>query len=141
MQFCSVSNTLSHTNVTNKVRGTYFAKEVFPRLFDYCVVMIMSIQHLGILEADTIKQVEMKEKNFKFSLRRIRIHEGKLHSRNLVKGINTWAVSLVRYSGPFLKWTREELKQKDQRTGKLMHKALHLRDDVDRLYVSRKMGG
>ena len=31
----------------------------------------------------------------------------------------------------------------DQRTRKLMtmHKALHLREDVDRLYVSRKEGG
>ena len=31
----------------------------------------------------------------------------------------------------------------DQRTRKLMtmHKALHPRDDVDRLYVSRKAGG
>ena len=50
---------------------------------------------------------------------------------------------LVRYSGPFLKWTREELKQMHQRTRKLMtmHKALHPRDDVDRLYVSRKEGG
>ena len=47
---------------------------------------------------------------------------------------------LVRYSGPFLKWTREELEQIDQRTRKLMtmHNALHPRDDVDRLYVSRK---
>ena len=51
---------------------------------------------------------------------------------------------LVRYSGPFLKWTRDELKQRDQRRRKLMtmHKALlHPRDDVDRLYVSRKVGG
>ena len=46
-------------------------------------------------------------------------------------------------SGHFLKWTKEELKQMDQRTRKLMtmHKALHPRDDVDRLYVSRKKGG
>ena len=67
----------------------------------------------------------------------------KLSSRNLIKGINTWAVPLVRYSGPFLKWTREELKQMDQGTRKLMtmHKALHPRDEVDRLYVSRKEGG
>ena len=58
----------------------------------------------------------------------------------LIKGINTWAVALIRYSGPFLKWTRDELKQMDQRTRKLMtmHKALHPRDDVDRLYISRK---
>ena len=50
---------------------------------------------------------------------------------------------LVRYSGPFLMWTRDELKQMDQRTRKLMtmHKALHPRDDVDRLYASRKDGG
>ena len=36
-------------------------------------------------------------------------------------------MSLVRYSGPFLKWTKDELKQMDQRTRKLMtmHKALH----------------
>ena len=69
--------------------------------------------------------------------------ETKLNSRNLIKGINTWAVPLVRYSGPFLKWTRDELRQMYQRTRKLltMHKALHPRDDVDRLYVPRKEGG
>ena len=57
--------------------------------------------------------------------------------------LNTWAVSLVRYSGPFLKWIREELEQMDQGTRKqmTMHKALHPRDDIDRLYVSRKEGG
>ena len=77
-------------------------------------------------------------------LRRTRkLLETKISRRNLTKGINTWAVTLVRYSGPFLKWTREELKQMDQRTRKLMtmHKALHPRDDTDRLYVSRKEGG
>ena len=47
--------------------------------------------------------------------------------------VETWAVLLIRYLGPFLKWTREELKQMDQRSRKLMtmHKALHPRDDVD----------
>ena len=60
-----------------------------------------------------------------------------------MKGIDNWSVHLVRYSGPFLKWTREELKQMDQRTRKLMimHKTLHPTDDVDRLYTSRKWGG
>ena len=96
------------------------------------------------MEADTIKQAEMKEKIQKEYLRRTRkLLETKLNSRNLIKRINTWAVPLVRYSGPFLKWTKDELKQMDQRTRKLMtmHKALHPRDDVDRLYVSRKEGG
>ena len=93
-------------------------------------------KYLGILEADTIKQVEMKDQIQKEYLRRTR----KLLE---TKRINTWAVPLVRYSGPFLKWTRDELKQMDQRTRKLMtmHKALHPGDDADRLYVSRKEGG
>ena len=101
-------------------------------------------KYLGILEADTIKQVQMKDKIRKEYLKRTRkLLETKLSSRKLIRGINTWAVPLVRYLGPFLKWTRDELKQMDQRTRKLMtmHKALHPRDDVDRLYVSRKEGG
>ena len=95
-------------------------------------------KYLGILEADTIKQVEMKNKIQKEYLRRTRkLLETKLSSRNLIKWINTWGVPLVTYSGPFLKWTREELRQMDQRTRKLMtiHKALHPRDDIDWLYV------
>ena len=83
----------------------------------------------------------MKEKRKKEYLRRTRkLLETKRYCKNLVKGINTWPVPLVRYLGPFLKWTREELKQMDQRTRKLMtmHKALYPIDDVDRLYVSRK---
>ena len=85
-------------------------------------------KYLGILEANTIKQVEMKEKIKKEYLRRTRkLLETKLYCRNFVKGINSWAVPLVWYSELFLKWTREELKQMDQRTRKLMtmHKALH----------------
>ena len=85
----------------------------------------------------------MKEKSKKECLRRTtKLLETKLSSRNLIKGINTWAVHLVRYSGPFLKWTREELMQMDQRTRKLMtiHKASHPCYNVDRLHVSGKEG-
>ena len=84
--------------------------------------------------------VEIKDTIRKEYLRRTRkLLETKLSSRKLIKGINTWAVPLVRYSGPFLKWTGDEHKQMDQRSRKLMtmHKALHSRDDVNRLYVSR----
>ena len=96
------------------------------------------------MEGDTIKQVEIKNKIQKGYLRRTRkLLETKPSSRNLIKGINTWAVLLVRYCGPFLKWSKDEFKQMDQKTRKLMtmHKALHPRGDVDRLYVSRKEGG
>ena len=101
-------------------------------------------RYLGILEADHIKQVEMKEKIPKEYHRKARtLLETKMSSRNLIKEINTWAVPFVRYSRPFLKWTREDLKQMDQRARKLMtmHETLHPRDDVDRLYVSRKEWG
>ena len=64
-------------------------------------------KYLCILEAETIK-VQMKDTIQKEYLRRTRkLLETKLSWRNLIKGINTWAVPLVRYSGPFLKWTRE----------------------------------
>ena len=66
-------------------------------------------RYLGILEADTSKQVETKGKIFKKYLRRMRkLLEAKLNRRNLIKGIHIWAIPLVRYSGHFLKWTREQ---------------------------------
>ena len=99
-------------------------------------------KYLGILEADTIKYEEMEEKIRKQYLKRMRKPlETKIHRRN-IKEINAWAASLVRYSGSFLKWTREELKQINQKIKLMMiHKALHPRDDVDRLYVSWREGG
>ena len=74
----------------------------------------------------------------KYFRRTRKLLETKLHSRNLIKGINTLAVPLVRYSRTFMKRTREKLKQMDQRTRKLMtiHKSLH-----PRLYMSIKEGG
>ena len=47
-------------------------------------------KYFGILEVDTIKQVEMKEKIQKEYCRRTKkLLETKLNSRNLIKGINT----------------------------------------------------
>ena len=73
-------------------------------------------KYLGILEADTIKQEQMKNKIQKEYIRRTKkLLETKLSSRNFIKWLNTWTVPLVRYSGHFLKRTRDELKQMDQR--------------------------
>ena len=69
-------------------------------------------KYLGILEADTIKQVQMNETTRKEYLRRTRkLLETKLSCRYLIKGMNTRAVPQVRNSGPFLEWTSDELKQ------------------------------
>ena len=68
-----------------------------------------TFKYLEILRADTIKQVQMKEKIQKEYLRRTRkLLETKICCRNLIKGMNTWAVLLIRYTGPFQKWTRDE---------------------------------
>ena len=94
--------------------------------------------YLGILEADTIKQQEIKEKFFKkVSKKSQKITRNKTLLQETCQRDKYLGSPLIRYSGPFLKWTREELKQMDQRTRKLMtmHKALHPRDDIDRLYV------
>ena len=85
-----------------------------------------------------------KGKFLKYLWRNRKLHATKLYNKNIIKGINIGAVTPVRYSGPFLHWTRgEELKQMDQRTRKTMtmHETLHPRDDIDRRYVSRKERG
>ena len=61
---------------------------------------------LGILEADTIKQ--MKKKEEKYYLRRTKkLLKIKLSRRNLIKKINPGAVHFARFSGPFFKCTKE----------------------------------
>ena len=58
-------------------------------------------KYLGILEADTIKQVEMKEKIKKEYLRRTRkLLDIKLTDRSLTKGMNTWAVPSLDFRDP-----------------------------------------
>ena len=56
-------------------------------------------KNLGILETETVEQKEIKEKVRKEFLGRMR----KLCGKNLMKGINTCAVHLVRYFEPFFK--------------------------------------
>ena len=69
--------------------------------------------------------------------------ETKLNGKNVIKAINTWAVALLRYSAAFLQWTRLEKEELDRRTRKLltMHKGLHPRSNVDRVYIPRSEGG
>ena len=61
----------------------------------------------------------------------------------VIKGINTWAASILRYSAAFNDWNKEELKEFDRKTRKYLtiYNALHPRDSIARLYLPRKMGG
>ena len=88
--------------------------------------------YLWIMEADTIKQLEMKVRILKNSHENEKTTWKKVYHRNQINRINTWAVPLVRCSKPFLKRMREQLQQINQRTRKLMmkHEMYHPRDDI-----------
>ena len=61
--------------------------------------------------------------------------KSKLKGGNLVRGDNTSAISLLRYSAEFVIWRKSELQAIDRKTRKLftIYGALHPKSDVDRL--------
>ena len=65
-----------------------------------------------------------------------------MNGGNLVRGVNTWAVSLIIYSA-FVSSRKSKLQAIDRKTRKLftIYEALHPKSDVDRLYIPRKEGG
>ena len=101
-------------------------------------------KYLGVSEADEVLHKGMKEKLRKEYYRRVRkVLQSKLSGGNVIKAVNTWAVSLLIYSAAFVDWTREDLREFDRKTRKVMNmnSALHPRDSVARLYLPRKEGG
>ena len=103
-----------------------------------------SYKYLGILEADKFLEEKMKLIVLKEYIRRLRkVLKSKLNGGNLFRGVNTWAVSLLRYSVSFVSWRKSELQAIDRKTRKLftIYGALHPKSDVDRLYIPRKEGG
>jgi hypothetical protein len=101
-------------------------------------------KYLGILEADDILHAEMKNLVTKEYFRRVKkVLRSQLHGRNCIQAINTWAVPVVRYGAGVLSWKKGETRALDVKTRKLMriHGAHHPQGDVDRLYVSRSLGG
>ena len=103
-----------------------------------------SYKYLGILEADKFLEEKMKLNVLKEYIRRlIKVLKSKLNGGTLVRGVNTWAVSLLKYSAAFVTWEKSELQAIDRKTRKLftIYGALHPKSDVDRLYIPRKEGG
>ena len=100
-----------------------------------------SYNYLGILEADDFLEKKMKLNVSKEYIRRLRkILKSKLNGENLVRGVNTWAVSLLRYSAAFISWRKSELQAIDRKTRKLfaIYRALHPKSDLGRLYMPRR---
>ena len=60
-----------------------------------------------------------------------------LNGRNKIEAVNSLAVPVVQYSFGIIDWKISELKKIDTKTRKLlnMHKMLHPKADVERLYI------
>ena len=103
-----------------------------------------SYKYLGILEADKFLEEKMKLNVSKDYIRGLRkVLKSKLNGGNLVRGVNTWAVSLLRYSAAFVSWRKSELHAVDRKSSKLftIYGALHPKSEVGRLYIPRIEGG
>ena len=103
-----------------------------------------SCKCLGILEADKFLEEKVKLNVSKEYIRRLRkVLKSKLNGGNLVCGVNTWAVSLLRYLAAFVSWRKSELEAIDRKTRRLftIYRALHPKSEVDRLCIPRKRGG
>ena len=72
-----------------------------------------------------------------------KVLKSKLNGGNFVRGVNTWAVSLLRYSATFVSWRESEIQALDRITRKLFAKygASHTKSDVARLYTAKEKGG
>ena len=67
----------------------------------------------------------------------------RLNAGNVIKAISSRALSVIRYGAGIIEWTKEELKEMDRKTRKILtiYMCFHPRDDVDRLYWKRVEGG
>ena len=70
------------------------------------------------------------------------ILKSNLNRGNVINAINIRAVAMINYGAGIIKWKKEELRNIDRKTRKLMnmHRGLHPQVDVDRLYVKRAEG-
>ena len=66
-----------------------------------------------------------------------------LNWKNLFLALNTWAISVIRYSSAFLDWTKEETKELDRWTRKqlIAGRTLHPKSNLMRIYIKRRYGG
>ena len=75
-----------------------------------------SYKYLRVIQGDGMKHHEMMENVKTEYYRRVRnILETKLNGGNIITGITTWKISLLRYSAAFLDWKGAELEQMDRK--------------------------
>ena len=100
-------------------------------------------KYLGVLEIDKMCD-EMKRKVKEVYQKRVKLlMKTHLNGKNLFQALNTWAISVIRYSAAFLDWTKEETKELDRWTRKqlIAGRALHSQSNMMRIYIKRRYGG
>ena len=101
-------------------------------------------KYLGILEADSIKQEEMKGQIKKESTRSVKnILKSKLNGWNIISTINSKSVSIVKSGAVIICCTKMKLEELDRKTRKLMtmEGAQQPIAAIDGLYLQRCDGG
>ena len=73
---------------------------------------------LGVLQTEVDKNKDMKRKVSSAYTRRVKLL-AKSYGGNLIRGINAWAVGVVRYSAGIIDWTKGALSALDIRRGRL----------------------
>ena len=65
-----------------------------------------------------------------------------LNGKNLFLALNTWTISVIRYSAVFLDWTQEETKKLDRQTKKQLvaGRALHPKSNVMSIQIKIRYG-
>ena len=61
----------------------------------------------------------------------------RLNKKNLLLALNTWAISVIRYSAAFLDWTKEATKELERWTRKqlIAGRALHPKLNEMRIFI------
>ena len=83
-------------------------------------------KYLGVLRAYDIMHDEVQNsmKKKKYIGRVKKTLSSKLNAGNVINAVNSWAVSLLRYSGGTANWTKSELAELDRRydgLGRVIH--------------------
>ena len=101
-------------------------------------------KYFGVLQLDSIMNREMKAQRKSEHIRGVnKLLRSQWKGGNIIAGMDTWAVGIIRYGSGVLDWTKEELKSIDIKTRKLMtmNESLHPRGNVGRLYLAIKEVG
>ena len=101
-------------------------------------------KYLGFLELDKIMFDEMKRKVKELYKKRVKLlMKTQINWKNTFQALNTWAISVIRYSVAFLDWAKQETKELDRWTRKqlIAGRVLHPKSNMMTTHIKCRYGG